>query len=83
MALALNLDIDFELADRITVANLQESYRSLTQEISNMEVMMKTQKLKGYEYQDYEDAKKNRKAIKKVLRYFMVHNEAEEFFNAE
>lgn len=83
MALALNLDIDFELADKITVANLQESYRSLSQEISNMEIMMKTQKLQGYEYQDYEDAKKNRKAIKKVLRYFMVYNEAEEFFNAE
>ncbi len=42
MALALNLDIDFELADKITVANLQESYRSLSQEISNMEIMMKT-----------------------------------------
>ena len=83
MALALNLDIDFELAAKITVANLQESYRSLSQEISNMEIMMKTQKLQGYEYQDYEDAKKNHKAIKKVLRYFMVYNEAEEFFNAE
>jgi hypothetical protein len=80
MALNLSLDIDFELADKITVANLQESYRRIGEDIERLE---KLEVREPWQQEDYEQFKKYRKAIKKVLRYFMVYNEAEEFFNAE
>ena len=37
MALNLKLDIDFELADKITVENLKDSYRRLGEDIERLE----------------------------------------------
>ena len=80
MALNLSLDIDFDLADKITVENLKDSYRRLGEDIERLEALGITE---SWEQEDYEHFKKHRKAIKKVLKYFMVHTEAEEFFNEQ
>lgn len=73
----LKLDIDYNLADRITVANLKASYEMIGREINELESIER----KPYQDEDYQYALKNRKAIKKVLRYFMSHSEAENYFN--
>lgn len=77
MAMNLSLDIDYELADRITVANLKASYEMIGREIDDLERIER----QPYQEEDYQYALKNRKAIKKVLRYFMLHSEAENYFN--
>ena len=77
MALNLTLDIDFEFADKITVTNLKDSYERIGNELRDLEAL---DKLQPWQQEDYEHAKKNRKAIKKVLRYFMNQTEAKEFF---
>ena len=80
MALNLTLDIDFELADKITVTNLKDSYERIGNEIRDLESQ---DKLQPWQQEDYDYAKKNRKAIKKVLRYFMNQTEAKEYFNEQ
>ena len=77
MALNLKLDIDFELADKITVENLKDSYRRLGEDIERLEEIISRE---SWQNEDYEDFKKHRKAIKKVLKYFMTYTEAKEYF---
>lgn len=78
MALNLKLDIDFELADKITVENLKDSYQRLGKDIERLEEIISRE---SWQNEDYEAFKKHRKAIKKVLKYFMTHKEAEDYFN--
>ena len=78
MALALNLEIDYEFADKITVINLKDSYERIGREITDLEAIKNRE---TWHEEDYQYALKNRKAIKKVLRYFMTHTEAREYFN--
>lgn len=78
MALNLSLDIDFDLADKITVENLKDSYRRLGEDIERLEELGVRE---SWQQEDYEHFKKYRKAIKKVLRYFMTNTDAEEFFS--
>ena len=80
MALNLSLDIDFELADKITLANLKDSYERIGKEIEDVEAIENKER---WHKEDLEDFKKNRKAIKKVIRYFMTHHEAQEYFNEQ
>ena len=77
MALNLKLDIDFELADKITVENLKDSYQRLGEDIERLEEIISRE---SWQNEDYEAFKKHRKAIKKVLKYFMTHTEAKEYF---
>lgn len=78
MALNLKLDIDFELADKITVENLKDSYRRLGEDIQRLEDIGV---MESWQQEDYEHFKKYRKSIKKVLKYFMPHTEAKEYFS--
>ena len=78
MALNLKLDIGFELADKITVENLKDSYRRLGEDIERLEEIISRE---SWQNEDYEAFKKHRKAIKKVLKYFMTHSEAKEYFS--
>jgi hypothetical protein len=78
MAMNLTLDIDFEFADKITVANLKDCYERLGNEIRDVKAIENKER---WHLEDLEDFKKNRKAIKKVLRYFMTQAEAKEYFN--
>jgi hypothetical protein len=78
MAMHLSLDIDYELADRITVANLKDCYQRLGNEIKDVKAIENKER---WHLEDLEDFKRNRKAIKKTLRYFLTAQEAKEFFN--
>lgn len=78
MGMNLTLDIDFEFADKITVANLKDCYERLGNEIRDVKAIENKER---WHIEDLEDFKKNRKAIKKVLRYFMTQAEAKEYFN--
>jgi len=77
MAMNLTLDIDYEMADKITLINLKDSYERIGNEIRDLEAIGR---LESWQQEDYEYAKKNRKAIKRVLRYFMNHTDAREYF---
>jgi hypothetical protein len=77
MGMNLNLEIDFELADKITVENLKDSYQRIGDEIAQLESIISRE---TWQQEDYEYAKKHHKAIKKVLKYFMNHTEAQEYF---
>ena len=80
MGMNLTLDIDFELADKITLANLKDSYVRIGKEIADVKAIEKKER---WHLEDLEDFKRNRKAIKKVIRYFMTHQEAQEFFREQ
>ena len=78
MAMNLTLDIDYEMADKITVANLKDCYERIGNELRDLAAI---EKLQPYQEEDMEDAISNRVAIRKVLSYFMTHEEAKEYFN--
>ena len=80
MAMNLSLEIDYEFADKITVLNLKDCYERLGNEIKDVKAIENKEK---WHLEDLEDFKKNRKAIKKTLRYFLTAQEAKEFFDAK
>lgn len=80
MGMNLTLDIDYEFADRITVTNLKDSYERIGNEIRDLEAI---EKRESWQEEDYQYALKNRKAIKRVLEYFMIHDEARDYFDAQ
>lgn len=80
MAMNLTLDIDYELADQITVANLKDCYQRLGNEIKDVKAIENKER---WHLEDLEDFKRTRKAIKKTLRYFLTAKEAQEFFDAK
>ena len=81
MSLNFSLDLDHEMADKITVENLKDSYIRIQEDIENL--LDDLDRLEGFQLQDLKDYKKNRKAIKKTLKYFMTYEEAEDFFNEQ
>jgi hypothetical protein len=81
MSLNFSLDLDHEMADKITVENLKDSYIRIHEDIESLLDDLDT--LEGFQLQDLKDYKKNRKAIKKVLKYFMTYEEASEFFDEQ
>lgn len=64
------LTIDWETADRITVLNLKDYVKMLTENVENLESLMEQGDLADYQKQDYMDNISTLKAIKKVLEYF-------------
>ena len=79
MGMNLSLEIDYEMADKITVANLKDCYERIGNELRDLAAV---EKLQPYQEEDMEDAIANRVAIRKVLSYFMTHEEAKEYFSA-
>jgi len=79
MSLNFSLDLDHEMADKITVENLKDSYIRICEDVSSLEDQYDD--LKPFELQDLKDYKKNRKAIRRTLKYFMTYEEAAEFFD--
>ena len=78
MAMNLTLDIDYEMADRITVANLKDCYERIGNELRDLAAI---EKLQSWQEEDMKDALANRDALKNVLHYFMTSEEAKEYFN--
>lgn len=81
MSLDFSINIDLETADKITSENLKDSYIRICEDIASLEYHYDD--LEPFQLQDLKDYKKNRKAIKKVLRYFMTFEESREFFDAK
>jgi hypothetical protein len=81
MSLNFSLNLDHEMADKITVENLKDSYIRIQEDIEKLLDDLDT--LKKFELQDLKQFKKNSKAIKKTLKYFMTYEEASEFFNEQ
>ena len=74
------IKIDFDTADRITVAVLKDDYVMVRENIKHIErCMMVEPNIPEYIEQDYKYDKKLLKAIKRVLAYHMSHDEVEEF----
>ena len=58
---------------------LVEDYIRLCRDIKELEA--NEGKLESWEREDLENNKYYRKGFKKILRYYLVHNEAEELIN--
>ena len=58
---------------------LGEDYIRLCRDIKELEA--NEGKLESWEREDLENNKYYRKGFKKILRYYLVHNEAEELIN--
>jgi len=80
MGMNLNLEIDYEMADKITVANLKDCYERIGNELRDLAAI---EKLQPHHEEDMEDAITNRVAIRKVLQYFMTATEAKEYFDEQ
>jgi hypothetical protein len=68
--LEVGLTIDWETADRITVANLKESLVRLTEQVETLESLMDQGDLADYQKHDYMDHVSDIKAMRRVLKYF-------------
>jgi hypothetical protein len=70
--LEVGLTIDWETADRITVANLKDCLSRLTEQAEALESLMEQGDLAEYQKRDYMDHVSDIKAMERVLRYFGV-----------
>jgi len=73
-----SIGIGFEEAQNLVLEVLKEDYISLTKEINDL---LKINKLEPYQLDDLEHCEKTRKAMKKIIKYYSVPNEANEFFD--
>lgn len=64
------LTIDWETADRITIANLKDCVITLTKEVEEFESLMEMGDLADYQSRDYTLGVSRLRAMKKVLEYF-------------
>lgn len=76
----ISIKLDYEMADKIVVEALKDSYNSITSDIRRLKRKSKTVDLEDYEVQDLKDFKQNRKAIKRVICYYTTVDEQKEFF---
>jgi hypothetical protein len=75
----LNVEIDIVTADRIVVETLKEDYLRVKENIQNIKNLIKTDDVKSYVLEDLEYDKKLLKGIKRVLAYYMTHDECQKF----
>ena len=73
------ITIDFETADRIVVESLKQDYRQVCENIRNIEKRMREENYGSHDRFDYKYDKKLRKAIKRVLSYYMTIEEVQKF----
>lgn len=64
------LTIDWETADRITVHNLKDHLKMITEDVEKLETLMNEGDLAEYQQKDYMYNVGMLKAMKKVLVYF-------------
>lgn len=74
--MSIALKIDGEIADEITRQNLLDSLRMLTAEVESLgERLNRDGFLPEHNMIDLHDAKKHRKALRRVLRYFSTQGQ--------
>jgi hypothetical protein len=80
MGMNLTLDIDFEFADKITVANLKDCYERTCKDVVELEAITNKE---TWQEEDLEAAKEYRILFKQVLGYFMTQAERKEYFDGK
>jgi hypothetical protein len=79
MSYVEGIKIDYDTADRIVLEVLKEDYLMVKENIRNIENLVKTDDIKSYVVEDLKYDKKLLKAIKRVLRYYMVKGDYDRF----
>lgn len=74
------IKIDYETADRIVVETLKQDYLRVSENIRNIENLMKDENCPHHVAEDYKYDRKLRKAIKRVLTYYQTSEEVQKFF---
>jgi len=81
MSQTLTINIDYQLSDKITLENLKQSYESNCESYAALKLRRKNgEKLERYELEDMNDFKEMRKALKRVITYYMDPMQQEEYF---
>jgi hypothetical protein len=80
----INIEITYELSDKITLQSLKESYESNCDSYRALKDRVKNgEKLERYELEDMKDFKEIRKALKRVIMYYMDPFQQEAYFGAK
>lgn len=81
MSQTLTIEIDYQLSDKITLENLKQSYESNCESYAILKLRHKNgEKLERYELEDMNDFNEIRKALKRVIKYYMDPFQQEEYF---
>ena len=84
MSQTLTINIDYQLSDKITLENLKQSYESNCESYAALKLRRKNgEKLERYELEDMNDFKEIRKALKRVITYYMDPMQQEAYFGAK
>jgi hypothetical protein len=73
------IEVGYQIADKITLDNLKVAYGYFCDDVERLE----GEDLEEWQREDFEYAKKMRKALKKVISYYMTQSEQEDYFNAK
>jgi hypothetical protein len=81
MSQTLTIEIDYQLSDKITLENLKQSYESNLDSYRALKARVKNgERLERYELEDMKDFKEIRKALKRVITYYMDPFQQEAYF---
>ena len=75
----MHIEVGYQIADKITLDTLKVAYGYFCDDIERLE----GEDLEDWQREDFEYAKKMRKALKKVISYYMTQSEQEDYFNAQ
>ena len=79
----MNIEIEYESAEKITREMLIETYGSLMQQIEYIvDSYYKTGTLKPYQLEDLNDSYYNAKATKSLIKYFSAPSQYDEFITS-
>lgn len=68
----ITIEIDYELSEKITLENLKQLYESNCESYAALKLRCKNgEKLERYELEEMNDFKEIRKALKRVITYYM------------
>ena len=72
------IELSYEQKEMVIQEILMDDFENLSREIA---VLSARDDLKEFEQEDLEDLKKNRKAMRRLLRYYMARVHADEFID--
>lgn len=75
-----NMDLNHEQAGSIVAQVLMSDFEFISKEVTEL---LHKRDLKPYEYEDLQNNKEMRDAMKTLLRYYLTHNEHTEFFELQ
>jgi tRNA(Ile2) C34 agmatinyltransferase TiaS len=75
----VNLQLSHEIADKILVSVLKENYYIVLDNVRDLKNKVKKKDCPFHVVEDYEYDRKLLKALRRVLRYHMTHEEYQAF----